>query len=217
VPPGEFVPLAERTGLAPRLDRWVLRAACGAAVAWPRPWAVSVNISAITFGHAAVAEMVRDALAETGLPPGRLVVEMTETALAADAARAGREVEALRALGVEVALDDLGAGHASLLALRRYPFTKVKVDRGLVSGLDADPVGARTVGFIGELGALLGIAVVAEGVERAAELREVKARGVALAQGFFLARPAAAGGVAEAACAAETRSRTAFTPEMPAR
>jgi diguanylate cyclase (GGDEF)-like protein len=217
VPPGEFVPLAERTGLAPRLDRWVLRAACGAAAAWPRPWAVSVNVSAVTFGLTGVAAMVRDALAETGLPPGRLIVEMTETALAADAARAGREVEALRASGVRVALDDLGAGHASLLALRRHPFTEVKVDRGLVSGIDADPAGRRIVGFIAELGALAGFAVVAEGVERAAELREVEACGIARAQGFFLARPAPAGAVAGAARAAAERAREALARGAPAR
>ena len=203
VPPDQFVPLAERSGLAPHLDRWVLQTACATATTWPKPWSVSVNISAVTFGLSDVVAMVRDVLQTTGLRADRLTIEMTETALALDADRARTQVEALRGLGVGVALDDFGAGHASLLALRRYPFTKLKIDRGLVAGLDRDPVGARSVGFIAELGRMLGVVVVAEGVERAEEVREIMACGVTRAQGYFYARGAAAENVAATVRAAE--------------
>jgi EAL domain-containing protein (putative c-di-GMP-specific phosphodiesterase class I) len=202
VPPAAFVPLAERTGLVPHLDRWTLRAATEAAAAWEKPWSVAVNVSARTFGTAEVVAFVGDALAETGLPPSRLIVEMTETALAADETRARHQVEALRALGVGVVLDDFGQGHASLAGLRRFPFSGLKLDRTLIDGIDRDPVAARIVGFAAELGAMIGASVVAEGVECAGELSAVREAGAGFAQGFYLGRPVDEGAVAAAAIGA---------------
>ena len=124
IAPVEFVVAAERLGLVSHLDRWVLNTACRTAAAWSGGWVVSVNISAASFSLIDVAAMVESALASTGLPPSRLVIEMTETALAGDTARVRQAVEALRGLGVGVSLDDFGAGHGSLTTLRRFPFSR---------------------------------------------------------------------------------------------
>jgi diguanylate cyclase (GGDEF)-like protein len=203
ISPGEFVPLAERTGLVPHLDRWVLNEACRVAASWPGPWRVSVNVSASTFGLEDVGRMVREALDASGLAPDRLVVEMTETAAAGDEAQARRATEAIRAQGARLALDDFGGGHASLTAIRRHPFSTIKVDRALTAGLDRDPVAARMMAFVAELGVMLDMDVVAEGVERDAELRAVRDCGATGAQGYLLARPGPVEGLAGAVAAAE--------------
>lgn len=190
VPPAEFVVLAERLGLVSHLDRWVLAQACRAAVAWPEPWAVSVNVSALSFGLIDVVGLVCQALDGSGLVPTRLIVEMTETALAEDANRARAAVAGLRALGVGVALDDFGGGHGSLTALRQFAFSNLKIDRSLVQGIADDPVQAHMVQLVAGLGQALGIDVVAEGVETDPQLSRIAALGVTRAQGFWLARPA---------------------------
>ena len=203
LPPCEFIPLGERSGLAAHLDRWVLQQACLVAAGWSRPWRIAVNISAVTFGIADLVAMVADALAQSGLAPGRLMLEMTETALAADEARVRLVVERLLGMGVRVALDDFGGGHGSLRALRRYPFSCIKIDRGLVAGMDDDPVSAKTVGFIAELGGLVGLEVIAEGVERPEELIALDALGIHCMQGYLLSQPVAAAGIEAAARRAE--------------
>ena len=201
--PAEFVPLAERSGLATHIDRWVLRQACITAVSWARPWRVGVNISAVTFEVADLVTIVRDVLALTGLAPERLVLEMTETVLAANEDRVHSVILSLLGLGVRIGLDDFGGGHGSLRTLRRYPFSCIKIDRGLVAGLDTDPVSAKTVKFIAELGAMVGSDVIAEGVERPEELTTLDQLGVYLTQGYLLSQPVAAGGVMAAVRRAE--------------
>ncbi len=212
ISPGEFIPLAERTGLVTHIDRWVLRQACETAVKWPMPWRIGVNISAVTFGAVDLVAMVTDTLHATGLAPERLVIEMTETALAADEERVRAVILRLHALGVRIALDDFGGGHGSLTALRRYPFACIKIDRALVAGLDTDLVGGKTVRFIAELGALIGISVIAEGVERLEELNALGGCGVHLAQGFLLSQPVGAGGVIAAVRRAEQVTRLRPAP-----
>lgn len=206
----ELVLLAERLGLISHLDRWVLAAACKAAAAWPEPWLVSVNVSALSFGLIDVAAMVKQALATSGLCPARLIVEMTETALAGDTVQARKAVEGIRALGARVSLDDFGAGHGSLTTLRQFPFTGLKIDRTLIEGICTDPLQAHMVRLIAEFGHALGLRVVAEGVETADQLRAVTRCGVSLAQGYLLARPAAAADVAQAVAEADTNTRAAL-------
>ena len=201
--PAEFIPLAERTGLVTYIDSWVLRHACETAVGWSKPWRVGVNISAITFGIADLVAMVTETLAATGLAPQRLVIEMTETAFVADEERVRSVMQRLHALGVRIALDDFGGGHGSLTALRRFPFSTIKIDRALITGVDTDLVGGKTVKFIAELGALVGIDVIAEGVERPEELIALGEYGVFLAQGYLLSQPVAAGGIEAAVRRAE--------------
>ena len=195
IPPSEFVPLAERNGLAPYLDKWVLRTACATAKTWAHELGVSVNVSAITLSSVDVPGMVREVLAETGLSPGRLTVELTETALSEDPARARQHVDALRALGIGVALDDFGAGHASLLALRNHAFTILKIDRALVAGTTWDPVQRRSVRFAAELASMLGLTVVAEGVEEREDAQTLRECGVHRAQGYLFSKPVPAAAV----------------------
>ncbi|WP_052402785.1 putative bifunctional diguanylate cyclase/phosphodiesterase [Muricoccus aerilatus] len=215
IPPSEFVTLAERLGLISHLDRWVLAAACKAAVTWPEPWLVSINVSAVSFGLINVAAMVKDALASSGLPAARLVVEMTETALAGDAVQAKRAIQGIRALGARVSLDDFGAGHGSLTTLRQFPCTGIKIDRSLVREICTDPVQAHMVSLIAEFGHALDVRVVAEGVETAGQLRAVASCGVSLVQGFLLARPARAADVVRAAREAEVNVQRALAGGIP--
>lgn len=189
VSPGEFVPLAERNGLVSHLDRWVLGAACRAAVAWPQPWPVSVNISAVSFSLIDVAALVAEALANTGLSPARLTVEMTETALAREPERTRQAVLVLRSMGVRVALDDFGAGHGSLTTLRSFPFTELKLDRGLIHGVADNPDQAHMIAFVAQLGLRLGVGVVAEGVETPQDLAFVRSLGATHVQGRLLSWP----------------------------
>ena len=191
IPPSDFVPVAERLGLVPHLDRWVMRRACAAAAAWPEAWSVSVNVSAATFGLIDVSAMVRSALLASKLPPYRLVVEMTETALAGDPALAHRSIEALKLMGIRVALDDFGAGYNCLASLGRLPFSELKIDRGLTERVTHDKVQAHLVALVAELGRSMGVNVAAEGVETEDDLRTVSRLGCTRAQGYWLSRPVA--------------------------
>jgi len=190
IPPGDFVPMAEELGLVGHLDRWVINRACEAAQRWPRPWGLAVNISAANVALGGLEEMVREALASSGLPPSRLTVELTETVLVHERHGALMAIEALRAMGVCVALDDFGGGHASLTYLHRFPFSTVKVDRGLITSLgEDDPRAEAVLATVVELGHTLGVPVVAEGVETLRQLQVLTRLGVDRAQGFLLSRP----------------------------
>ena len=206
----EFVTLAERLGLIAHLDRWVLASACKAAASWPEPWLVSVNVSALSFGLVDVVAMVEEALASSGLPAARLVIEMTETALAGNVIQAREAVQGIRALGARISLDDFGAGHGSLSTLRQFPFTGMKIDRSLVAGICTDAIGAHMVRLIANFGHALDVRVVAEGVETVEQLRAVAECGVSLVQGFLLARPMGPADVVRAVREAETIVRTAL-------
>ena len=210
IPASEFVTLAERLGLIAHLDRWVLTAACKAAADWPEPWLVSVNVSALSFGLVDVVAMVEDALATSGLPAARLVIEMTETALVRDVACARKAVEGIRALGARISLDDFGAGHGSLSTLRQLPFTGMKIDRVLVEDICTDPTAAHMVRLIADFGHALDVRVVAEGVETVEQLRAVAECGVSLVQGYLLTKPTVAADVVDAVRSAEMAMRSAL-------
>ncbi|MGH1572594.1 putative bifunctional diguanylate cyclase/phosphodiesterase [Methylobacterium sp. P31] len=188
VAPADFIPLAEETGLIVPLGEWVLRTACAEAVGWPDEMRVAVNISAVHFRHAQVAEMVCSALVSSGLPARRLEIEITESVLMQDGADVTDALHRLRGIGVQTSLDDFGTGYSSLSYLRLFPFHKLKVDRSFVQAL-ADPGTRSIVRAIVSLGHGLGMTVTAEGVEAVDQLERVRAEGCDEVQGFLYSKP----------------------------
>ena len=195
VAPGDFIPLAERSGLIVPLGEWVLGAACRAAAAWPG-LGVSVNVSPLQFRTGTLVDVVEAALSGAGLDPHRLEIEITEGVLLDDAERARTALDALKALGVRLAMDDFGTGYSSLSSLRSFPFDVIKIDRSFVADIDVRPGGRAVVQAILQLGQALGLSVTAEGVETATQLSMLTADGCQEVQGFLLARPMAAAAVA---------------------
>jgi diguanylate cyclase (GGDEF)-like protein len=189
VPPNDFIPLAEDTGLIDALGTWVLQEACRQAMTWPAPLSVSVNLSAAQFKRDDLMQTVVAALGESGLPPTRLELEITESLLMNNTERVVRMLSALGALGVRIAMDDFGTGYSSLSYLWRFPFDKVKIDRAFTKGLSQDPKVGLIVRSIVSLSHALRIRVNAEGVETAAQMRALQKHGCDEMQGFLLGRP----------------------------
>lgn len=193
VPPMEFVPIAEETGLILRLGRWVLHEACRRAAAWPRVGGrevcVTVNVSPSQLQDAGFVDDVRDALREAGLAPQRLRLEVTETVLVEDLETAIARLTELRRLGVEAMLDDFGTGYSSLSWIQRLPVSALKVDRSFVAGIaDAEVDRAIVRATIG-LARALGIGVVAEGVETPEQREILVDLGCPRIQGYLVCRP----------------------------
>ncbi|WP_449385923.1 putative bifunctional diguanylate cyclase/phosphodiesterase [Cellulomonas soli] len=194
VPPDRFIPAAESTGTIVGIGEWVLRRACLDAVELNRgrelPLAVTVNVSVRQAQDVGFAATVRRALADTGLPPARLVLEVTESLVMDSSATAASTIRELAELGVALSIDDFGAGHSSLVRLRALPVRELKIDGDLVRHLDADATTRPIVTAIVALGRALGLVVIAEGVEEPDQLEAVRELGCDLAQGYLLARPA---------------------------
>lgn len=193
VPPAEFIPIAEETGLILEIGEWVLRKACLAAASWSEPHRIAVNLSPIQFAHADLARMIHQVLLETGLSPARLELEITESTIIADKMRALHTLRQIRILGVTIALDDFGIGYSSLETLRSFPFDKIKLDRSFMSEVERSPQAKAIVRAVLTLGKTLEIAVLAEGVETLDQLNVLRAEGCDEAQGYFLGRPAPLG------------------------
>ena len=189
VPPGEFIPLAEDTGLIDALGAWVLQEACRQAARWPAPLSVAVNLSAAQFKRDDLLQTVVAALGEAGLAPTRLELEITESLLMNNTERVVRMLSAVGALGVRIAMDDFGTGYSSLAYLWRFPFDKVKIDRAFTKGLSEDPKVGLIVRSIVSLAHALRIRVNAEGVETAAQMRALQKHGCDEMQGYLLGRP----------------------------
>jgi EAL domain-containing protein (putative c-di-GMP-specific phosphodiesterase class I) len=190
VSPAEFIPIAEETGLIAPIGEWVLRQACAEAVKWPEHLVVSVNLSAAQFKGRNVTQAVLGALAATGLPPERLELEITETAMMQDAEGALAILTQLHERGVRLALDDFGTGYSSLSYLRRFPFDKIKIDRSFIHDLtDTGQESTAIVRCIARLGDSLGMTTTAEGVETAEQLERVRAEGCTECQGYYFSAP----------------------------
>ena len=183
--PGEFLAVAEESGLIVPLGTWVLREACARAAAWPGI-RMSVNLSPAQFLHRELIDEVRQALAETGLEPERLELEITESALLRDTEVACAILDRLKQLGVRVAIDDFGTGYSSLSYLQK--FDKIKIARSFTGALGRDDADGIVQGIMG-LGRLLGMEVSAEGVETAEQCDWLRAQGCAELQGFHFSRP----------------------------
>jgi diguanylate cyclase (GGDEF)-like protein len=189
VPPSEFIPVAEQTGLILAIGEWVLRRACEEAAAWPEPHKIAVNLSPVQLGYVDLPRLIHQVLIETGLPPSRLELEITETAMIADPARTTHVLRQMKAIGVAVAMDDFGTGYSSLSTLRSFPFDKIKLDRSFMSKLDGAPQSAAIIKAVLALGGSLSIPVLAEGVETSTQLEFLREHGCDEAQGYLLGRP----------------------------
>jgi diguanylate cyclase (GGDEF)-like protein/PAS domain S-box-containing protein len=196
VPPDLFIPVAEESGLIMTLGEWALHAACAQARAWLdaglAPMRVAVNLSPIQFRHQDLLDVVTRALEETGLPARLLELEITEGALMHDTESATATLAGLHALGVGIAVDDFGTGYSSLGYLKRFPIDKIKIDRSFIFDIPADRDDAAIARAVITLGHSLGLKVIAEGVETAAQLAFLKREGCDEAQGYFFAAPLSA-------------------------
>jgi len=188
ISPGEFIPIAENSGLIIGLGEWVLRRACLDAKSWPGIF-VSVNVSPMQFRRPDFVDKVQRVISETDLDPTRLELEITETTLIGNTDAAELAMVRLKALGVQLVLDDFGTGYSSLLHLRRYPFDKLKVDRSFIIAIERAADTAAIVNAIVTLGRGLGIKVTAEGVETAGQRLFLRAAGVHSMQGYHIGRP----------------------------
>jgi len=189
VPPSEFIPLAEETGLIVELGDWVLRRACLDALAWPEHVRVAVNLAPKQLQQADVASKVRNCLGASGLPADRLELEITETALLQITDELSKKMSDLVALGVRLSLDDFGAGYSSLSYLDRFPVRKVKIDRAFATQLLESTKTQAIVDAIAMLAGELGIELVAEGVETHAQLACLASKNIFLVQGYIYSRP----------------------------
>ena len=188
IPPSEFIPIAEETGLIAQIGLYVLRRACADAAHWPDDVKVAVNLSPIQFKSGSLLQSVRDALGDVGLAPTRLELEITETLLLDKSELVIATLHALRALGVRISMDDFGTGYSSLSYLRSFPFDKIKIDRSFVHDIGANADSQAIVRAIVSLGDSLGIKITAEGVETESDLAYLKAEGCAEGQGFLFSK-----------------------------
>jgi EAL domain-containing protein (putative c-di-GMP-specific phosphodiesterase class I) len=191
VPPSEFVPLAEETGLIVPLGRHVLREACAQAARWGDTLRMHVNLSVGELLHPDLVVHVRDAVAVAGIQPSQLVLEITESQLLGDTVAAAARFDELRDLGLRIALDDFGTGYSSLSYLHSLPLDTLKVAKTFIDGLGSEGREAGFVAMIVDLARTLDLDVIAEGIETPEQLEAVRALGAALGQGFLLGRPAA--------------------------
>ena len=194
VPPMDFIPLAEETGLIVPLGSWVLRQACTEVQDWKvgshrTPTRLSVNLSSRQLRDPELISQVKAILDDTGFDPERLILEITENAMVETDSAAMKHLDALRALGVRLAIDDFGTGYSSLSYLARLPVDLLKIDRSFVQALAEDRPEGSVVRVICQLAQAWGLVVVGEGIENPKELAMLRAEGCGLGQGFFFGRP----------------------------
>ncbi|KKB07755.1 hypothetical protein VE26_13920 [Devosia chinhatensis] len=198
VPPAVFIPLAEEMGLISQITAWVLHKAVEECARWSWPVAVGVNVSARDFRGIDLPVLVDLALERSGLPPDRLEIEVTETAVIEERDRARSVLKALADRGTAIALDDFGTGYSSLSYLSALPFTKLKIDRSFVADISVNPRALRLLSNVARLGRDLDLKVVAEGVETEAQLDAIATQtSVQQVQGYFFSRPLSAKDIAE--------------------
>jgi diguanylate cyclase (GGDEF)-like protein len=190
--PDEFIGLAEASGLIVPIGRWVLGEACRQAADWQaggRAIGMSVNVSGRQLDDDGIVEDVRSVLADTGLDPAMLTLEVTETALMRDPDSTARRLQTLKELGVRLAIDDFGTGYSSMAYLRQFPVDAVKIDQAFISGIAASKESAALVHTLVQLGKTLNLETLGEGIEEASQLRNLQDERCDLGQGFLFARP----------------------------
>jgi len=189
VPPDQFIPLAEETGLIVPLGEWVLRRACDDATSWPEGTKVAVNLSPVQFKQADLFEVIQSALRNSGLAPERLEIELTESVLLERAVEITPSCRSSKSIGISLALDDFGTGYSSLSCLTAFPFDKIKIDKSFVSNLTKLHKSSAIISSVVALASGLDMSVTAEGVETPEQLERLRTLGVNYAQGYLLGRP----------------------------
>ncbi|TCS62658.1 EAL domain-containing protein [Varunaivibrio sulfuroxidans] len=196
IPPSDFIPLAEKSGLIVPIGEWVLRTAASQNKAWQdmglKPLGVAVNLSAVQFRDDYLVGMVADILDEVGLDPQYLELEITESTAMDDASKTADILDHLTQLGVKISLDDFGTGYSSLAYLKRFPLDRIKIDMSFVRDIISDGNDAAIVNAVINLGRALDMMVTAEGVETQAQLAHLSANGCDEVQGFYFSRPVSA-------------------------
>jgi EAL domain-containing protein (putative c-di-GMP-specific phosphodiesterase class I) len=189
VPPAEFISVAEESELIVEIGEWVLQQACREAASWDDTLQVAVNVSAIQFRRGDLQQLVRTVLHESGIPPARLELEITEGVLIENVARAASILNALKVLGVRIALDDFGTGYSSLSYLQALPLDRIKIDQSFIANLGRTDRSLAIVRAVIGLAHGLGLPVLAEGVETNDQLRTLIREGCDEMQGFLIGRP----------------------------
>jgi diguanylate cyclase (GGDEF)-like protein/PAS domain S-box-containing protein len=198
IPPNLFIPAAEESGLILAIGEWVLREACREAAAWPKPLKIGVNLSPVQFRHGDLPGLVHAILLETGLEPGRLELEITESVLIDDFARGVAILRRLKLLGVHIAMDDFGTGYSSLSNLQAFPFDRIKIDRSFIASLHSNHQSTTIVRAVIGLGRGLDLPVIAEGVETNEQLDFLTSEACAEMQGYLVGKPQPIAAYAEA-------------------
>ncbi len=193
VPPTEFIPVAEDTGLIIAMGEWVLHEACRQARDWPSHTRIAVNVSPLQFRNTGFAAIIMQALGQSGIAPSRLEIEITESVFLEGADATIALLHRLRAIGVRIALDDFGTGYSSLSYLRSFPFDKIKIDRSFVTDVNSDEGSAAIVRAIVDLATALNMETTAEGVEDVAQWDRLRAQGCSSIQGYHFSRPVESG------------------------
>lgn len=195
IPPAEFIPIAEESGLITPIGDWVLKQACAQFRSWHRAGIthrlrhLAINVSPRQFQHPAFVDTLTRHLQTIDIPPGRLELELTENVLIADMDEALDKIKALRALGIRLAIDDFGTGYSSLAYLKRLPLDRLKIDRSFIRGIPQDPSDVAIVDATLAMAFHLGVEVIAEGVENRAQVDFLLSKRCTLCQGFWLGRP----------------------------
>ncbi len=189
VQPGSFIPLAEEIGIIAPIGIWVLRTACREAATWPGNVKVAVNLSALQIKSKTLVLDVAAALGASGLSPGRLELEITETVILQDSEATLTVLHQLRALGLRISMDDFGTGHSSLSYLRSFPFDKIKIDKSFVCDISEADESAAIVRAVTGLGMSFGMATTAEGVETEQQLLRLREEGCTEVQGYLFSPP----------------------------
>jgi diguanylate cyclase (GGDEF)-like protein len=190
IPPDQFIPLAEETGLIVPLGEWVLRQACDDATSWPEDIKVAVNLSPVQFKQADLFDVIQSALRNSGLSPKRLEIELTESVLLERVVENHAFMQKLKRIGISLALDDFGTGYSSLSCLTAFPFDKIKIDKSFIGNLTNDHKSSAIISSIVTLACGLDMSVTAEGVETREQFDKLGTLGVNFAQGYLLGRPA---------------------------
>jgi EAL domain-containing protein (putative c-di-GMP-specific phosphodiesterase class I) len=192
IPPNEFIPLAEETGLIGAIGRWVLHTACSQAVAWQRagtPLRVAINLSARQLYSPGLLGEIKAALHDSGLDPSLLELEITETVMMQNVQQGAELLRELKAVGVHLSVDDFGTGYSSLAYLKRLPLNTLKIDRSFITDIPHDADDAAITQAVIAMGHSLRIRVVAEGVERESQLDFLRRHGCDEMQGFLFSQP----------------------------